>query len=127
MKGIRTFDLAEALKAYLHESWNKGPWGQSNGRDGWKEYTQLCFVPYPKYREAIAKTLEYAYDDFCGYQLADATGNTFYADIFKKQMYNYKNVYDSVTTFMLCRNEEGKWSPNFDPVEWGGPYTEGNA
>ena len=127
VKGIRTFDPEVALKAYYHEATNKGPWGPANGRDGWKEYFQLGYVPYPKYREATAKTLEYAYDDFCGYNLAKMTGNDFYADIFKKQMYNYKNVYDSSSRFMRGRDQTGQWKKDFDPVEWGGPYTEGNA
>lgn len=127
VKGIRTFDPEKALKAYLHEATDKGPWGPSNGRDGWKEYYQYGFVPYPTYREATAKTLEYAYDDFCGYQLASMTGNSFYKDIFARQMYNYKNVYDSITGFMRGRKANGEWNPNFDPVEWGGPFTEGNA
>jgi predicted alpha-1,2-mannosidase len=127
VKGIRTFDPEKALKAYLHEATNKGPWGPSNGRDGWKEYYQYGFVPYPTYREATAKTLEYAYDDFCGYQLASVTGNSFYKDIFARQMYNYRNVYDSVSGFMRGRKANGEWNPNFDPVEWGGPFTEGNA
>lgn len=126
-KGIKTFDPKEALDAYYHEATNKGPRGPSNGRDGWKEYYQLGYVPYPKYREATAKTLEYAYDDFCGYHLATMTGNTFYSDIFKRQMFNYKNVYDPSTRFMRGRNEKGEWAPNFDPIEWGGPFTEGNA
>jgi len=77
MKGIRTFDPERALKAHLHEATNKGPWGHSNGRHGWKEYYELGYVPYPEYGEATAKTLEYAYDDFCGYQLASSTGNAF--------------------------------------------------
>ena len=98
-KGIRTFDPEEALKAYLHEATNKGPWGPANGRDGWKEYYELGYVPYPKYREATAKTLEYAYDDYCGYQLAKMIGNKFYMDIFERQMYNYRNVYDPSTKF----------------------------
>ena len=127
VKGIRTFNPTEALNAYLHEANNKGPWGPSNGRDGWKEYAQLGYVPYPKYREATAKTLEYAYDDFCGYNLAKVTGNNFYENIFQRQMYNYKNVYDSTTRFMRGRDLDGKWTSNFDPTEWGGPYTEGNA
>lgn len=127
VKGIRTFDPEKALKAYLKEATNKGPWGPSNGRDGWKEYYQLGYVPYPQYREATAKTLEYAYDDFCGYQLADVTGNDFYATIFARQMYNYRNVYDSATMFMRGRKANGEWNPNFDPIEWGGPFTEGNA
>lgn len=127
VKGIRTFDPKEALEAYAHEAMNKGPWGPANGRDGWKEYFQLGYVPYPKYREATAKTLEYAYDDFCGYELARQTGNNFYTDVFARQMYNYKNVYDPATRFMRGKDLEGKWSPKFDPIEWGGPFTEGNA
>ena len=127
VKGIRTFDPKKALEAYLHEATNKGPWGPANGRDGWKAYYQLGYIPYPAVREATAKTLEYAYDDFCGYQLATMTGNTFYADIFKRQMYNYKNVFDKQTGFMRGRDEKGNWSSNFDPMEWGGPFTEGNA
>lgn len=127
VKGLHTFDPAEALQAYLHESTSKGPWGPANGRDGWKEYAQLGYVPYPKYREATAKTLEYAYDDFCGYRLAKVTGNDFYATVFERQMFNYKNVYDSSVGFMRGRDSIGKWTANFDPVEWGGPFTEGNA
>jgi predicted alpha-1,2-mannosidase len=126
-KGIRTFDPEQALKAYLHEATDKGPWGPANGRDGWKEYYQLGYVPYPQYREATAKTLEYAYDDFCGYQLAKLTNKPFYEQIFARQMYNYKNVYDASTGYMRGKNKEGVWAPNFDPIEWGGPFTEGNA
>lgn len=126
-KGIRTFNPEEALKAYLHEATNKGPWGPANGRDGWKEYFQLGYVPYNQYREATAKTLEYAYDDFCGYNLAKMTGKDFYAGIFERQMYNYKNVYDGSTRFMRGKDNKGLWRPDFDPTEWGGPFTEGNA
>jgi predicted alpha-1,2-mannosidase len=127
VKGIQTFDPERALKAYQHEANNKGPWGPANGRDGWKEYYQLGYVPYPKYRESTAKTLEYAYDDFCGYQLATKTGNQFFADVFSRNMYNYRNVYDKSSGFMRGRDEHGTWTKNFDPVEWGGPFTEGNA
>ncbi len=127
VKGIRTFDPEKALKAYLHEATNKGPWGPANGRHGFKEYYQLGYVPYPEYGEATAKTLEYSYDDFCGYQLAQLTGNTFYSTVFERQMYNYKNVYDTASGFMRGRKGNGEWGPDFDPVEWGGPFTEGNA
>jgi predicted alpha-1,2-mannosidase len=127
VKGIRTFDPQLALKAYLHEATNKGPWGPANGRDGWKDYFELGYVPYPEVREATAKTLEYAYDDFCGYNLAKMTSSPFYEKIFERQIYNYRNVYDSSTRFMRGRDKTGKWKMNFDPTEWGGPYTEGNA
>jgi predicted alpha-1,2-mannosidase len=42
-------------------------------------------------------------------------------------MYNYRNVYDSVSGFMRGRKANGEWNRNFDPVEWGCPFTEGNA
>lgn len=126
-KGIRTFDPKKALEAYGHEAMNKGPWGPANGREGWKEYYSLGYVPYPKYRESTAKTLEYAYDDFCGMKLAEMTGNKHYQTVFSRQMFNYKNVYDSKTGFMRGKDEFGNWTPNFDPYEWGGPFTEGNA
>jgi predicted alpha-1,2-mannosidase len=126
-KGLRTFDPKEALDAYHHEAMNKGPWGPANGRDGVKEYNELGYVPYPKYRESTAKTLEYAYDDYCGYELARLTDNKKYMDIFEKPMYNYKNVYDASTRFMRGKGLDGQWTKNFDPYEWGGPFTEGNA
>lgn len=127
MKGIHSFDAKQALDAYFHEVNNKGPWGPANGRDGFKFYNTLGYVPYPEVREATAKTLEYAYDDFCAYTLAKATGQTEYARLFASRMYNYKNVFNPSTDFMQGRNAEGAWSENFDPVEWGGPFTEGNA
>ncbi|HEX3073394.1 MAG TPA: GH92 family glycosyl hydrolase, partial [Ignavibacteriales bacterium] len=126
-KGLRTFDPKKALDAYYHEVTNKGPWGPANGRDGWKEYFTLGYVPYPQYREATAKTLEYAYDDFCGYQLAKYIGDGFYQEVFSRQMFNYKNVFDHSTGFVRGRDTDGTWSPNFDPIEWGGPFTEGSA
>ena len=126
-KGIRTFDPEKALKAYAHESMNKGPWGGANGRAFWKEYWQLGYVPYPESMGSTSQTLEYAYDDFCGYQLAKMTGNEFYKRIFARQMYNYRNVFDSITGFMRGKDKNGKWSEPFNPYEWGGPYCEANA
>ncbi|WP_106829619.1 GH92 family glycosyl hydrolase [Parabacteroides pacaensis] len=126
-KGIRTFDPEKALKAYAHEAMNKGPWGGANGRQCWKEYFQLGYVPYPESLGSTAQTLEYAYDDFCGYQLAKMTGNKFYEEVFAKQMYNYRNVFDASTGFMRGKGMDGKWQEPFDPYEWGGPYCEGNA
>ena len=126
-KGIRTFDPERALKAYAHEAMNKGPWGGANGRIFWKEYFQLGYVPYPESEGSTAQTLEYAYDDWCGYELARMTGNQFYMDVFERQMYNYRNVFDPSVGFMRGRGNDGKWQEPFDPFEWGGPYCEGNA
>lgn len=126
-KGIRTFDPERALKAYAHEAMNKGPWGGANGRAGWKEYWQLGFVTHPESLGSCSQTLEYAYDDFCAYHLAKMTGNKFYEEVFAKQMYNYRNMFDKSTGFMRGRTKDGNWVTPFDPYEWGGAYCEANA
>ena len=126
VKGIRTFDPEKALKAYAHEAMNRGPWGGANGRVRWKDYYQLGYIPYPESMGSTAQTLEYCYDDFCAYQLAKMTGNKFYEEVFARQIYNYKNVYDPSVGFMRGRKLDGSWA-DFDAFEWGGPYCEGNA
>jgi predicted alpha-1,2-mannosidase len=128
VKGIRTFDPKRALDAYYHEATNKGPWGSANGRPGWKEYFADGYVPFtPQTQGATAWTLEFAYDDFCGYQLAKQTGDAHYQNVFGRQMYNYKNLFDVKTGFMRAKDARGNWIEPFDPLDWGGPYTEGNA
>lgn len=126
-KGIHTFDPERALEAYAHESMEKGPWGGANGRAGWKEYFTLGYVTFPESYGSTSQTLEYAYDDFCGYQLARMTGNSFYENVFSRQMYNYRNVFDKATGFMRGKKKNGEWTEPFSPYEWGGAYCEGNA
>ena len=126
-KGIREFDPEQALKAYFHEITGVSPWRGSSGREDFEDYFQLGYIPYPEVGEATAKTLEYAYDDFCAYTLARAVGNDFYAQVFGRQMYNYKYVWDPSVGFVRGRLKDGSWRPGFNPYEWGGPFTEGNA
>ncbi len=127
MKGVRTFDPLKALQAYYHESTNKGPFGGSNGREGWEDYYTRGFIPLDKVHESTAKTLEYAYDDFCAYNLAKSIGNKYFMDIYSRQMYNYRHVFDPAVGFMRGRAPSGEWLPDFDPIEWGGPFTEANS
>lgn len=126
-KGFRSYDPKRAMEAMFHEATNKGAAGPSNGRDGWKDYFIYGYVSYPDYREATAKTLEYCYDDWCAMQFAKMTGQPFYEKLFAKQIFNYRNVYDPSVGFMRGRQKDGSWYPDFDPTEWGGPFTEGSA
>lgn len=126
-KGIHSFDPDRALKAYFHEASNKGPWGGANGRPCWKQYWTIGYIPSNLSAGSVGQTLESVYDDWCGYQLAKSTGNSFYQEVFARNIYNYKNLWDPKTRFMRGRREDGTFDPNFDPLDWGGPYTEGNA
>lgn len=126
-KGIRTVSADSILKAYAHEAMNKGPWGGANGRAGWKEYFTMGYVPFPESHGSVTQTLEYAYDDFCAWQLARSAGLKHWERVFGRQMMNYRNLWDPATGFMRGRGADGTFVEPFDPLEWGGPYTEGNA
>lgn len=128
VKGVRTFDLNRAVDAMVHDANNEGPGScPSIGRNGATFYNQLGYVPYPNVHEATAKTLEYAYDDFCAAILADAAGRPADRDAFVRKAQNYRNVFDIKTGFVRGRQEDGAWCEPFYPIEWGGPFTEGNS
>ena len=126
-KGIRSFDAGKALAAYEHEAKNKGPWGGANGRAGYQYYWTIGYVPYPESMGSTAQTLEYAYDDFCAYNLARMTGNQKYMDMFRDAMYFYRNVFDRQTGFMRAKDKDGNFVEPFDKYAWGGAYCEGDA
>lgn len=129
MKGIHNFDIQKAVAAMVHDANNEGPLA-AVGRDGVKYYNSIGYVPYdnkggPSYREATAKTLEFAYDDFCAAQLAHAAGKDDVARVFAAHAMNYTNVFDPSVGFMRGRKADGTWDSPFHPDEWGGPFTEG--
>ncbi len=126
LKGNQNFDYKTAYKAIRQDA-TKEPPAFAPGRDGLKAYNRLGYVPYPDYKEATAKTLEYAYDDFCIMRMAQALNKNRDAKIFERKAMNYQNVFDKGTNFMRGRQANGQWVTPFDPVEWGGPFTEGNA
>jgi predicted alpha-1,2-mannosidase len=86
-------------------------------------------------RQAVAVTLEHAYDDWCLAQIARAMGKTADYDYFMKRAGNYRNVWDSSIGFMAPKTADGGWvftDKPLDPIWSGGQggrdyYTETNA
>lgn len=139
-KGIRTFNPDTVLKYYYHEVTHSQldvtndyniEHERGYGRMRFENYFTMGYIPYPqntnRVMETTSRTLEYTYDDFCAYQLAKMTGNKFYEGLFKKHMFNYKNVFDPTDHFMKGRDIEGNWDTDFNPYEWGGAFVEGNG
>ncbi|NIA29207.1 MAG: glycoside hydrolase family 92 protein [Actinobacteria bacterium] len=125
-KGIRDFDVQAAYAAMVKDGTQKSNSG-AYGRVGIEDYIKLGYVPSDKYGEATARTLEFAYDDFCIEKMAKALGKKKDAQFFAKQMMNYKNVWDADAGFMWGRRADGSWEPNFSAIRWGNPFTEGSA
>jgi len=125
-KGVRDFDLELAYEAIFKDA-TCVPDHPSYGRQGLADYLRLGYIPCETVKEATARTLEVAYDDFCVARMAQELGKSPEAKMFLKRSQNYQNVYDPSVGFMRGRKNDGSWLENFDPVEWGGPFTEGSA
>lgn len=126
MKGIRNFDAKKALEGMVKTTNSRGR-ETSVGRHGFEEYNRLGYVPYPNFNEATAKTLEYAYNDWCIARFASEMNAPEIQKDYEKKSMNYKNLFDKNYGFMRAKNATGEWIEPFDPTEWGGPFTEGSS
>ena len=129
LKGLRGYDAETLWKAVTHGANAVHPKVSSTGRLGWEYYNKLGYVPYDvKINENVARTLEYAYDDWCIYQFGKSLGKSEkQLAQYKKNAMNYKNVFDKETNLMRGRNQDGKFQTPFSPLKWGDAFTEGNS
>ena len=129
LKGIRVADAETLWKGLVHGTENVHPEVSSTGRLGYDYYNRLGYVPYDvKINENAARTLEYAYDDWCIYQLGKSLGKPAKEiDIFAKRAMNYRNIFDKEHCLMRGRNADGSFAAPFSPLKWGDAFTEGNS
>ena len=127
MKGIRTVDAEKALEAMIHQTQSRHPEIASVGRDGFEYYNKIGYVPYPEVPEATAKTLEYAYADWCIARFAETLGKQDIAGQYYRRAQNHRNLYYPEHGFMWTKDAKGNWRDKFDATEWGGPFTEGSS
>ena len=101
----------------------------STGRLGHEYYNDLGYVPYNVgIHESVARTLEYAYNDWCILQLAKKLNRPQEElDKWEARSNNWKNVFDPSHNLMRGRNLDGSFQEPFSPYKWGGAFTEGNA
>ena len=101
----------------------------SVGRYGVDYYNKLGYVPYDVgINENVARTLEYAFADFCVYELGKALGKPEEEiGIYARRAMNYKHVFDKEHLLMRGRNEDGSFQEPFSPFKWGDAFTEGNS
>ena len=128
LKGIRGYDIDVLYEAILKNSDNEGPM-HSVGRYGVEYYNRLGYIPYyVGVNENAARTLEYSYDDFTVWKLAQKLRRPQdEIDRFRKRAMNYQNLFDTSTNFMRGKNEDGSWQSPFVPEAWGGAFTEGSS
>jgi len=128
LKGIRGYDIETLYEAIIKNTNGVGP-VSSVGRLGAEYYNRLGYVPYNVgINENAARTLEYAYADFCISEFAkELKRPQDEIDLFAGRAMNYKNVFDPGRKLMRGRNLDGTFQSPFSPYKWGDAFTEGNS
>jgi len=119
MKGYRDFDFAAAFEAMKHSA--------EMDHLGLKSYKKLGYVARDLEHEAVSKSLEYAYDDWCIAMMAKELGKDKEYNRYSKRALNYVNLFDGSSGFMRGKDSDGNWLPSFNPFEVSKDYTEANA
>lgn len=129
VKGIRVKDIGTMYEGLLNGTRAVHPKVSSTGRLGHEFYNLLGYIPCDVgINENVARTLEYAYNDWCILQVAKAVGRP-HKEIreLEKRALNYRNVFNKRYNLMCGRKEDGNFEEPFSPLKWGGNFTEGNS
>ena len=137
MKGYHNFDVNEAYKACLRvaEYDTTGikcpPLVLTHlmpQAKYWKN--KIGYVPCDKDNEAVAKALEYAYNDWCISAFAESLGDAANHEKYAKFAEGYKTYFDPSTRFMRGLDSKGNWRTPFNPrssTHRNDDYCEGTA
>lgn len=147
-KGVRNFDIKKAYLAAKGAIIEKtlAPWsGKATGKLD-EFFKEKGYIPalYPgeketipevngfERRQPVAVTLGTSYDLWCLAQLAQELGIQADYDLFMKQSFNYRNLFNEQTKFFHPKDDKGNFIMPFDYVFSGGQgareyYGENNA
>ena len=126
LKGIGNFDAEKALNACVATA------NLDNYR-GIGLYKELGYIPYnvtDHYNAenwSLSKTLEYAFDDYCIAEMTKKMGKQDIADTFYKRSRNYRNLYNTETSFMQPRDDKGHFIKGFKADDYTPHICESNG
>lgn len=121
MKGIGGFDVKKAFDACIASA-------NYDIYEGLGAYKKYGFVPVDLSSNSASKTLEYAFDDWTIYKMAEKLGKKKEADEYWKRANSFKNIYDKETHYMRAKKTDGTFKSPFDPLSVANQgYIEGNA
>lgn len=129
IKGLRGYDIETLWEALKHGANNVHPTVPASGRTGYAEYNKYGYIPNNvKISQNVARTLEYAYNDWTIYRLGKALGKPEpEIAIYGERAMNYKNLYNPKHKLMAGRADDGSFSDSFNPTDWSRDFTEGNS
>ena len=128
IKGLQDYDIELLWEALKHGA-NDQLKGTASGRVAFEAYNRLGYVPNNiGVGQNVARTLEYAYNDWCIYTLGKKLGKPdSEIEIYKQRSLNYKNVYNPSEKLMVGKDDRGKFNLRFSATDWSGDFCEGNS
>ncbi|WP_374048093.1 GH92 family glycosyl hydrolase [uncultured Parabacteroides sp.] len=138
-KGIRNYDvnlMYEGLRKNAFEGGSRDHSGYEHKKDafegGMSYYVNMGYIPQDRPliggdgAATVSMTLEYAYQDWCLAQIAQAMGKEDDYLFFMKRSQNYRNVWNPQTNYMHPKNKDGSWIDDFSPFNSKG-FCESNS
>lgn len=129
LKNVRVSDWETLYEGLVHGTEHVHPTVSSTGRLGHEYYNRLGYVPCDAgINENAARTLEYAYNDWCIWKLAKALKRP-QKEIktYERRAFNYRNLFHPDYKLMCGKKKDGTFEADFSPLKWGGNFTEGNS
>lgn len=129
LKGLRGYDIETLWEALKHGANNVHPKVAATGRTGYEPYNRYGYIPNNVgISQNVARTLEYAYNDWTIYRLGQALGKPEEEiAIYGERAMNYRNLYNPKHRLMAGRADDGSFSGDFNPASWSRDFTEGNS
>ena len=119
-------DLADDLLKAMIDSSEKESDDPHYGRYGAYEFREKGYISSDKH-ESVNQTLDNCLSDFSIGVAAKKLGYDDLAEKYLVYSHNWTNLFDPETKFLVEKDKDGKFKENFDPYDWGSPYTEGGA
>lgn len=125
VKGVRNFDVSAAYEGLRKNAFDSprtfAEYRDGMGRRALKSYLKYGYIPMEDSvmeafhtHEQVSRTLEYAYDDFCVAQLAQALGKRADYRALMVRAANWRNVLNPRTGWVDGRHSNGRWLGNQD-------------
>lgn len=116
-KGIRNYDTELAYQAVKHTVDNQGkvlePWSGPAGNLFQDSYIRLGYVPFDE--APACQTLDYAFNDYCVAQMANALGKQTDYQFYLKRSENWRNLFHPGLKWSVPRDSKGNWLPGYSP------------
>lgn len=133
-KGVNGVDYRKAYEALVKNAEVLSSRPLYEGRE-LAEYLRLGYLSM-NYPRSTSRTMEYAYDDFCVAQVAQALGQADDGRKYLARSKNWMNVWSDETRSARPRYEDGSWLARFEAEHfypdrdysyWDAPFYEGSG